>query len=313
MKYIKMSLFLAILLSNSPLKAENLNTLEDHYLSLIEKCRSGSIYFDDEVSSNYSFLVQQSCPQNLSAINHESLKHETIDSLRERYLNLVIQCINGTIYSDNQADPKINQIIREKCRYTLLSLEPLHTLKRCMEAVEREQIPGDFVEAGIWKGGAVILMRAFLNAYQNTTRFVWGADSFAGFPASNHSDAKVLNNQIYPWVVVEKEEVEKNFSRFELLDEQVRLVKGFFKDSLPKMPIQEIAVLRVDGDMYDSTMDILENLYPKLSIGGYVIIDDFGAFHGCDEAVTEYRKKNNITEPFYKQGFYGIYWKKEKN
>jgi hypothetical protein len=312
MKLIKVISFLIVLIVSYPVDANNLSNLENHYLSLVKKCCSGSIYFDNTTSPTNSLIINQSCPKNLFDINHESLRDETIDSLRESYLNLVIKCINGSVYLDNQIDPETRKIILENCRYTLLSLEPLNTLKMCMEAVERENILGDFIEAGIWKGGAVILMRAFLNAYQNSTRLVWGADSFEGFPDSKHSDSNILNNHIYPWVVVGQNQVEKNISRFELLDKQVCLVKGFFKDSLPTIPIKEIAVLRVDGDMYDSTLDILENLYPKVSIGGYVIIDDFGAFHGCDEAVIEYRKKHNIDEPFYKQGFYGIYWKKTK-
>lgn len=312
MKLIKNILLLTMLIISNPVNANDLSNLKNDYLSLVKKCCSGNIYFDDTTNRNNTLIINQLCPKKLFDINNESLKDETIDSLRERYLNLVIKCINGSIYLDNQTDPEIHKIIRENCRYTLLSPEPLNTLKMCMEAVERDNILGDFIEAGIWKGGAVILMRAFLNAYQNSIRLVWGADSFEGFPDSKHPDSKILNNFIYPWVVVEQDQVEKAISRFELLDGQVRLVKGFFKDSLPTIPIKEIAVLRVDGDMYDSTMDILENLYPKLSIGGYVIIDDFGAFHGCDEAVIEYRKQHNIDEPFFKQGFYGIYWRKQK-
>jgi predicted O-methyltransferase YrrM len=86
-----------------------------------------------------------------------------------------------------------------------------------------------------------------------------------------------------PFLAVSREDVERNFAKYGLLDDRVVFLQGWFKDTLPSAPIGKIALLRLDGDMYESTMDALQNLYPKLSPGGYCIIDDF--FGPCRLAV----------------------------
>jgi O-methyltransferase len=85
-------------------------------------------------------------------------------------------------------------------------------------------------------------------------------------------------------LAVSLEQVKANFDRYGLLDDQVRFLKGWFRDTLPVAPIERLAVLRLDGDMYESPMDTLVNLYPKLSEGGYVIVDDYGAIPACRQA-----------------------------
>jgi hypothetical protein len=83
------------------------------------------------------------------------------------------------------------------------------------------------------------------------------------------------------------EEVKKNFEKYNLLDNNVKFLKGWFKDTLPSAPIESLAILRLDGDLYESTMDGLINLYSKLSKGGFIIIDDWGAFPACKQAVKD--------------------------
>jgi hypothetical protein len=106
------------------------------------------------------------------------------------------------------------------------------------------------------------------------------------------------------------EEVQENFARYGLLDERVRFLKGHFNKTLPTAPIAKLSVLRADGDFYDSQMDVLNNLYPKLSIGGYAIIDDYFEIAGCRRAIDEYRKAHNITEEIRPIDTEGIYWQK---
>jgi len=106
-------------------------------------------------------------------------------------------------------------------------------------------------------------------------------------------------------------QVKNNFSKYGLLDDNVKFLKGWFKDTLPVAPINKLALLRLDGDMYESTMDGLVNLYPKLSKGGYIIVDDWGAVEGCKLAVLDYRKKHGITEEIITIDWTGVYWKKE--
>ncbi len=107
-----------------------------------------------------------------------------------------------------------------------------------------------------------------------------------------------------------EEEVRANFERYGLLDEQVRFLKGFFQDTLADAPIEQLAVVRLDGDMYESTIVALDALYPKLSVGGYLIVDDWGAVPGCRQAVEDYRRDHGITEPIVEIDWTGVYWQR---
>ena len=105
-------------------------------------------------------------------------------------------------------------------------------------------------------------------------------------------------------------EVQENFRRYDLLDQQVRFIKGFFQDTLTRTPIKKLALLRLDGDMYGSTIQALNSLYDKLSPGAYVIVDDYGALEGCKAAVRDFRKERNIQEPISRVDWSGAYWRK---
>jgi O-methyltransferase len=111
-------------------------------------------------------------------------------------------------------------------------------------------------------------------------------------------------------LAVSLDHVKSNFSRYGLLDERVHFLHGWFKDTLPNAPIERLALIRLDGDMYSSTMDSLLNLYPKLSVGGYVIIDDYGGIEACRKAVDEFRANRRIEAPITKIDRLGVYWKK---
>jgi hypothetical protein len=111
-------------------------------------------------------------------------------------------------------------------------------------------------------------------------------------------------------LAVPLEEVKANFERYGLLDGKVRFLKGWFESTLPEAPIEKLAVMRLDGDLYGSTMDALVSLYPKLSVGGYVIIDDFGAMPTCRKAVMDYRESNGIDDEMINIDWSGAYWRR---
>jgi O-methyltransferase len=196
---------------------------------------------------------------------------------------------------------------------TMAGLRRLDNLQWCVTDVLRRGVPGDLIETGAWRGGATILMRAVLKAYGDPDRQVWVADSFQGLPKPDPerwpADA---GDEHWTWeqLAVPIEEVRDNFARYGLLDERVRFLAGWFEDTLPAAPIERLAVLRLDGDMYGSTMQALEALYPKLSPGGYVIVDDYGAIAQCKEAVTDYRAANGITEPMEWVDWTGVWWQR---
>jgi O-methyltransferase len=197
---------------------------------------------------------------------------------------------------------------------TAIGMTGLNNLQFCVEDVLRGNVPGDLIETGTWRGGASIFMRAVLNANGVTNRKVYVADSFEGLPKPNPekfpADAGDIHHT-FEFLAVSLEEVKENFSRHGLLDDQVCFLKGWFRDTLPKLRDLQWSVIRLDGDMYESTHDGLVNLYPKLSIGGYLIVDDYGAVKGCREAVEDYRRANRIKEPIRQVDWGRVFWQRE--
>jgi len=190
---------------------------------------------------------------------------------------------------------------------TMLPRRRLDHLQQCIETVLREGVPGDLLEAGVWRGGATIFMRAVLAAQGETERRVWVADSFEGLPppdAARHpreaqAYAGPVMRDAMSRLAVGIEQVRANFQRFGMLDDRVRFLPGWFQDTLPGAPIGPLAVLRIDCDFHDSTLQVLEALYDRLSPGGYLIVDDYGedAWTHCREAVDGFRQRRGIHEP----------------
>ena len=129
-------------------------------------------------------------------------------------------------------------------------------------------------------------------------------------PVSYPADATDRHYQLNSYLAVPIETVKANFERYRLLDDQVRFLHGWFKDTLPTAPVQQIAVLRLDGDMYESTMQALESLYHKVPDGGYVVIDDYGALVNCRRAVHDFRSAHDVKEPVFRIDWTGAYWQK---
>lgn len=195
---------------------------------------------------------------------------------------------------------------------TMIGLKRMSNIQECIETVLRDDVAGDVIETGVWRGGATIFMRAVLKAHADATRTVWVADSFRGLPRPNARDYPADANDLHHTVVglrVALEDVKNNFRRYGLLDERVRFLEGWFIDTLPTAPIDRLSVMRLDGDMYESTKQALDALYPRLSPGGFCIIDDY-VLQGCRQAVDEYRELHGISEPITAIDWTGVYWRK---
>lgn len=198
---------------------------------------------------------------------------------------------------------------------TMIGLYRLDNIQDCLYDVIRRDVPGDFIETGVWRGGACIFARACLKAYGDNKRNVWLADSFKGLPPPNEEKYPAdAGDKHHEWkqLNISRAEVEENFRKYGMLDDRVKFLEGWFKDTLPTAPIEKLAVLRLDGDMYESTMDAISALYPKLSIGGYIIIDDYLWHKPCAQAVEDYRAANNITEPVITVDKGAVYWRRER-
>jgi O-methyltransferase len=195
---------------------------------------------------------------------------------------------------------------------TMVGLRRLDNLQQCVTDVLEHEVPGDLIETGVWRGGACIFMRAVLKAYGDRERQVWVADSFRGLPKPDPGRVEDVEDALWQqsFLAVPLEQVKHNFRRYGLLDDRVRFLPGWFSDTLPEAPIDKISVMRLDGDLYDSTMVALRSLYPKLSIGGYVIVDDYHAVRGCRAAVDEFRAECGITDELHQVDWTCRYWQR---
>lgn len=189
---------------------------------------------------------------------------------------------------------------------TMVGLNRLDDLEWCVEGVVREDVEGDLIEAGAWRGGASILMRATLDSLGAEDRTVCVADSFQGFPMPD--DTQHLN--AVHFLAVPLEEVKANFARFGI-ERGVRFVPGFFEDTMASLSDGRWSIVRLDGDTYEATWLTLQSLYPGLSAGGYLIVDDYGALDECRRAVDEFRRHHGLTEPLEKVDWTCVRWRRE--
>jgi O-methyltransferase len=192
---------------------------------------------------------------------------------------------------------------------TMVGLGRLDDLQACVEAIVRENVPGDLIEVGAWRGGASILMRATLDSLGEHDRTVHVADSFEGFPSSGGEHEDGLDLSAYDFLAAPLDEVKENFARLGY-ENGVRFVAGFFDDTLPALADGRWALVRLDGDTYEATHAALRWLYPGLATGGYLIVDDYGAFEGCRRAVDEFRREHEIEEPLEEVGYPSVRWRR---
>lgn len=244
------------------------------------------------------------------------------ERLRERYLDLLIRTLTNTVYEDPNIAPWGPEGFDAEARnegrdwpstaHTMVGRRRLDNLHQCIRTLVRDQVPGDLVETGTWRGGASIFMRGVLAAYEDTGRTVWVADSFQGLPPPDESrypaDRGDRHHEV-DYLAVPLNTVKANFAKYGLLDDQVRFLPGWFRETLPGAPIDRIALLRLDGDMYESTWDALNALMPKMSPGGFVVVDDYRAVPACRQATDDYRAEHGIDTPLVSIDWTGVYWR----
>jgi hypothetical protein len=194
---------------------------------------------------------------------------------------------------------------------TMIGSRRIDNVERCVRRVLEEGVSGDFIETGVWRGGTTIFMRGVLKALGITDRRVYVADSFEGAPLPDPAKYPADRGSVYhTWdLAVDLATVRENFARFGLLDDQVEFVKGWFRDTLPGLRGRTWAIVRLDGDLYESTMDGLENLYDDLAVGGWLIVDDY-EIDACRKAVTDFRAAKGVTDEIIPIDGYGVCWQK---
>jgi hypothetical protein len=252
------------------------------------------------------------------------------DWLCDLYLDLLEKTLTGAVLDDVGYRPGENPTLassyRERMRqfgldwpsqaHTMIGLTRLRHLRHLIGRVLDERVPGDFIETGVWRGGACIYMRAVLAVQGVTDRRIWAADSFEGLPPPDPqqfpADSESWLHRV-PMLSVSLEEVRRNFEKYNMLDDLVVFLKGWFRDTLPAIPAeQRFAILRMDGDLYESTIQSLTSLYPMVSPNGFVVVDDYN-LPFCREAVTDFRRQNAVGEEIEKIDGSAVYWRKRSN
>lgn len=245
---------------------------------------------------------------------------------------------------------------------TLIGPKRLDNIEQAIKHIITNQIEGDILEAGCWRGGALLYLKACLHVYEpQSKRVVYGADLFPesqsivnncwylyvikalmrcypvlpkslqkrlvnsimeSFPNENYSEQTIAKVRFFckQLSYIPKRDMNKTsrddlieaFKRYQLADDNVQLYQGWFDQSFPLLDkkIDRLALLRVDADFYQSTLQTLEQFYPKLAQEGICIIDDYGGFDECKRAVDEYRNQHNITAPMQSVDGICYSWKK---
>ena len=251
---------------------------------------------------------------------------QLVDALRARYLDLIRASLTGLLHEDPALAERVGggrvPFDRERresgkdwpaTALSMIGARRMLQLQRAVEFTLDQGVPGDFIETGVWRGGACILMRAILAARGVTDRRVWVADSFQGLPRPDAARyPKDAGNMLcaFDQLAVTADDVRAHFRHYGMLDDQVRFLEGWFRDTLPTAPIDRLAILRLDGDLYESTMDALVALYDKVSPGGIVIVDDYGILESCRAAVTDFRRERGVTETIYRIDDSGVHWQR---
>lgn len=192
---------------------------------------------------------------------------------------------------------------------TLLNRRQLDLIEQSMLTLEAQHVPGDYIEAGVWRGGVIILMNALLRAYGIDSRRILAADSFEGIPRNVRFKHDPVDTWSDRWIAA-LDEVKQNIARFDLLDDRIAFVAGYFADSLRHLSGERFALIRLDSDSYESIETSLTQLYPLLSHGGIVIIDDWH-LAPCKMAVGAYRSTHGITDAIVTTGG-NAWWVKQQ-
>jgi hypothetical protein len=225
---------------------------------------------------------------------------------------------NGIYPTDSKMEELVSRQVSDDRLYgrdwphsahTMIGLKRMNNLHESLDYVRENNIQGDFIETGVWRGGASIFAKKYFDLY-GMNRKVFVADSFKGLPPPQVQEDAGDPHHTIDFLRVSLADVQNNFKLYGALDENVIFLEGWFEDTLPNnTSIGELSVLRMDGDIYKSTMDVFDSCYHKVVKGGRVIIDDY-CIPNCKNAVHKFREVNSFTEEITIIDQCGIFWTK---
>jgi hypothetical protein len=223
----------------------------------------------------------------------------------------LVKVLNDAPLRDWLKISKLN-LFRKTYPYTMVRYDRLSNAFDLANQIERDGIKGAIVECGVWRGGCIATM-AWVSKQVGSNRHIWLFDSFEGLPKPVEKDGEKGQLHIGDYAAPQQAAEEILFKILKIDPNQVHIVKGWFQDSLPltKDQVGPIAILRLDGDLYESTKFPLNHLYPQVVHGGYVIIDDYGCWEGCQIATDEFIANSGIDIQLEVIDDKGRYWQKK--
>lgn len=211
--------------------------------------------------------------------------------------SLSIPEVTDPLRADILADQAFMTIYHKITAFSMVDLERCFALYQSVKYILANNIPGDFVECGVWKGGSCMLIAYTLQDAGVTDKHIWLYDTFSGMTKPGEKDG-IKENELWrlkqtgvdssDWCLATREEVEKNMIATGYPYQKLHFVEGKVEVTIPKHIPGKIALLRLDTDWYESTFHELQHLYPLLEKGGILILDDYGLWPGCKKATDEY-------------------------
>jgi O-methyltransferase len=204
------------------------------------------------------------------------------------------------------ADEKFKNTFYTAKPYTMTSLDRMYAAYNAMEYVENNKVEGAVVECGVWRGGSAMVMAMKLVEMGSNSREFYLYDTYEGMTEPTDKDVdfsgkiskvqwvKSQKNGVNEWCLASVEEVKHNMEKTKYPIEKFHFVKGKVEETIPAIMPERISILRLDTDWYESTKHEMEHLFPKLSVHGVLIIDDYGHWKGSRLAIDEYFTQHNI-------------------
>jgi O-methyltransferase len=289
---------------------QQINVLKQHNQSLVESARIAIATLSPEnerLRAEHAFYAKRAAELE----EHNRLLTESATAAVRKLQDIhqtdyqIIMAQQQMLAGMKDAEPRFHELY-EKCRpYTMTSIERLYALYKSVEYIVSANIPGDFVEAGVWRGGSCMLIAETLLALGESSRRVFLFDTFAGHPRPDaEKDIDIWGNRAIDewqrtrtkgddndgqWAYVSLEEVQANLALTGYPADGLVFVKGMVEETVQDVDARHrFALLRLDTDWYESTKAGLEHLFPRLVSGGVLILDDYGHYKGQQLAVDEY-------------------------
>jgi O-methyltransferase len=207
------------------------------------------------------------------------------------------------------AEKAQKETIRRIAPFTMVDVPRLRTLLQLSERLVADDVEGAIVECGCWRGGTLALLDWNVRRL-GSPRPIVAFDSFAGLPRPGIHDGEEARAAYAPgWCLATPRDLERAARRCGGSTEAWRVIPGWFSDTLPRCDTGEIALLNIDADWYESVRSCLVHLYERVVPGGFVAIDDYGRWPGCDRAVDEILAASGDEVHLVRESRYGAYWR----